>query len=64
MRAKGVKIDVVPCGFVPLVPFLEEVLLLMITVDMEPDTFIKVAHDRRSVQVDRHLLIGNVVNPV
>ena len=63
VRAKRVEIDVMPCRFLPLVTFLE-VLLLVVTVYMEPDTFIKIAHDWRSVQVDRQLLIGNVVNPV
>ena len=65
VRAKIVKIDVVPCRFVPLLVTFLEILLLMITVHMEPDTFVKIAHNGRSVQVvDRQLLVWNMVNPV
>ena len=60
--AQRVEVHIVPSGVRPSISILH-VLSLMVAVHMEAYLVIEVIKNRNSIEVNRQLLVGNMVDP-
>jgi hypothetical protein len=61
VKAERVEVHVVPYGIRPHVSFLH-ILSLMIAVYVEPNLIVEMIQNWKAIEVNRQLLIGDMVN--